>query len=354
MKSLLLDCERLKYPYCGLGRFCHHLGLQAKGAGALAQDFKTTYLLPPQKKGAFGEGIKSLRAGPFQRFFPSLSPTFDIWHMTHQDSPYWPSSRGTKMLLTIHDLNFLQEKKSLKKQEQRLRKLQKKIDRSDMIVAISQFTQKCILDSLQLRGKEIRVIYNGVEKIPFEERNETFPFPHLKRPYFFSLGVVRAKKNFATLIGALKELPKYDLVIAGDDSGVYAKELKRRIEREGLSERIHLCGPITDGQRNQLYHACRAFLFPSLAEGFGFPVLEAMGCGKPVFISPFASLPEIAHKWGYVFEDFSPKSMAQSICVGLEHFDAHPEWAQDSRKWASRFSWQECMAQYRKAYLDLT
>lgn len=353
MKSLLVDLERLKYPHCGLGRFCYHLGKNL-GRSLENDDEWHLHCLLPSKMGRIFDGRwESLKISPFHRFFPRLFPAFDLWHMTHQDSSYWPSSSRTPMILTIHDLNFLQEKKSFYKQKRRLQGVQARVKRSDMVIVISRYTEKCVRESLDLGGKEVRVIYNGVAPIP-EGPSSPKLFPFLReKPYLLSVGVVRPKKNLHVLLDTIKELPEHHLVIVGDNRHPYGELLKKRVVQEGLERRVHLLGTVTDGERNELYRGCQGLLFPSLAEGFGFPVLEAMGCGRPVFLSREASLPEVAGDLGYFFDDFSPHSMAKTIGQGLEDFHRYPQLAQKSKVWASRFSWEKAALQYREAYLSL-
>jgi len=105
------------------------------------------------------------------------------------------------------------------------------------------------------------------------------------------VGNMLAHKNFHVLIGLMERLPGRRLVIAGKKATPYGAAIDREIARRGLGDRVKMRGEVSDGDRQWLYEHCEAFLFPSLAEEFGFPVLEAMQCGKPVFLSR-ATLPE--------------------------------------------------------------
>jgi glycosyltransferase involved in cell wall biosynthesis len=116
---------------------------------------------------------------------------------------------------------------------------------------------------------------------------------------------------------------------------------------------VILPGEVSDGDRQWLYEHCEAFLFPSLTEGFGFPVLEAMQCGRPVFLSRRTSLPEIAGDMGYYFDGYEPAELAAVYRDGLARYQADPAFAMRLKDHAAGFSWVATARGYADVYAGL-
>lgn len=136
--------------------------------------------------------------------------------------------------------------------------MQKHVDRASVVTAISQYTADIVKQNVDLKGKEIRVIYNGVERIDHIEGSK--PAFATGRSFFFTIGQIRRKKNFHLLLDVMKEFPEYDLYICGDTScnhGVYAEELRSLIDSKtlptyfypALSHRMKKCGSIETVRR---------------------------------------------------------------------------------------------------------
>jgi glycosyltransferase involved in cell wall biosynthesis len=111
-------------------------------------------------------------------------------------------------------------------------------------------------------------------------------------------------------------------------------------------------GAVDEATKLWLYAHCEAFLFPSLSEGFGLPVAEAMTFGKPVFISNLTSLPEVGGEDAFYFENFEPESMAQVVGEGLRDFQRNALRRERLRQRAARFSWRSVAAEYWKLYQE--
>lgn len=285
MKSVLIDLYKIKNLYSGLGQFSMNFANEL--TSQLPEEMEVDFLIPKKSKvSLLWSNVNIIRTTFLKRHFPSIN-NYAIWHSLQQFPSFFPNNKST-WILTIHDLNFLIEKNEKKKRKYSKR-LQKNINRADYITAISNFTKKEIEKNFSLDEKEISVIYNGVpsgteiEKVepPFIESNK----------FFFSIGIFNEKKNFKRLLPLVKHFDNYQLIIAGNKDTSYGREIENEINRLGLNDRIILPGKINDSHKQWLYANCEAFLFPSLAEGFGFPVIEAMHLGKPVFQSRHTSLP---------------------------------------------------------------
>jgi glycosyltransferase involved in cell wall biosynthesis len=345
--KIVFDAERMKYPYTGLFEYCLQLGkslLQVKPSAD-----KLVFYIRQQNEHFFGQPINGIKQSGLHKFiFPNYNDV-DIWHTTYQSTAYIPTDKRIKKVLTIHDLNFLYEKKSIQKQRSYLKKVQRNIDLADHIVAISEFTRKDILKHLNIGCKPVSVIYNGcvVESFPNYENKE---ISHSK-PFLFALGTVIPKKNFHVLIPLLTNSDD-ELVIAGKTDEAYSTYIMDEAKAYGVADRVRIIGPVSSEDKYLYYKHCKAFLFPSLAEGFGIPVIEAMFFGKPVFLSTKTSLPEIGGSFAYYFESFEASAMQKVLADGLAHYrQINPVEAIIAH--ARQFSWEKCAKAYWAIYKSL-
>ena len=139
-------------------------------------------------------------------------------------------------------------------------------------------------------------------------------------------------------------------MIAGKRETPYGEQLAREVVARNLGGRVMLAGQVSDGDRQWLYEHCEAFAFPSLTEGFGFPVLEAMQCGKPVFMSRRTSLPELGGALGFYWDSFGADHMAGVFRAGMTAVAAMPTFAAAARARAAEFSWENAARGYLSVY----
>ncbi len=358
MPRIVVDLEKLRTLETGLGQFCLELsrGLMAQRAA----DDDLIFLTPPGAEGLVaGARIKPVRrwqkADYHQHVGPWLAPLapgprYDLWHVTNQCSRYGPWNPRTPVLLTIHDLNFLREK-SKHSQASRLRAMQRRIDRATRLTAISRFVAGEVREHLNLRGKEIEVVYNGAATIGAEPGDRPAVAP--ATPFLFSIGGFADKKNFHTLVPLIRRLPEFMLVIAGFNNTEYGGYVRRLAERLGVGDRLLTPGPVSDGERQWYYQHCAGFVFPSLTEGFGLPPIEAMSAGKPVFLSTRTSLPEVGGAAAFYWDQFSPRAMANVVRDGMKAATA-PGFEDRVRAHADRFCWSRAAADYLRIYHEMT
>jgi glycosyltransferase involved in cell wall biosynthesis len=346
---ILIDLDRLKDPYNGLGQVAINMGEHLSRIEDDQVEF--TLLVPDAFIGKFGDKVRYEKVSLKRRLLPWFCPSYDLWYTIHQDSWYFPSSSRTPYVMTINDLNFLGEKKGLNR-KYRLKRLQLKVNRSRIVTAISSFTAKEIRKHLDVRKKEIRVIYCGVE---------VSSFPDAKRPAFvptedflFTVGVVQSKKNHAVLVDFIRELPaNYSLVIAGNKNSEYAREIEKQITEKGLQDRIILPGFISDEDKFWLYQHCKAVVFPSRFEGMGFPPIEAMRNGKPVFASTCSSIPEVCGEYAYYWRNFKPAYMAEVFLQGMNDFRNRPGREEQLKQHSMQYEWGHVAQLYVSLFKEL-
>lgn len=344
---ILIDLSILRHPYCGLGQVAMNYGrwYGAHAADQLPQD-EVTLLVPKDFVGRFGTQVRYLVVRDLYRWLPGLMPRFDVWHSIHQLSPFRPSSPASRQVLTIHDVNFVYEK-SLAKQRKYLRRLQRECNHASEICFISQFARIDTMHYIDLNGKPTHVIPNGVEDLTQGEQRQPRGVD-ASQPFFLSLGVVKAKKNLHTLLPLMDRLSDYRLVVAGMAQGDYAARLRAKVS---ATRNVQMIGVVDDAERRWLYAHCAGLLFPSVCEGFGLPVVEAMQWGKPVFCSDQTSLPEVGGKHAFYFHDFDPDRMVAVVRDGLRVFTT--ERAAAEKAYAADFSYERHLQAYMKVLRGL-
>ena len=343
--QILIDLSILRHPYCGLGQVALNYGrwYAAHGHEAVGDGHSITLLVPRSFVGQFGQHVHYLTARRIYRLMPWLMPTFDLWHSMHQMSPYRPLCGRTRRILTVHDVNFMYEK-TLAKQEKYRARLQRDCDCADVLCFISEFAKADTLRRVDAKNKPTHVIYNGVEHLVQGQQKQP-PAVSTSRPFFLSIGEVKPKKNIHTLLPLMDLLPDYQLVVAGNAGSSYAQQLRQQLLHH---PNVLMLGTVTDDERRWLYAHCAGLLFPSLSEGFGLPVIEAMQWGKPVFCSNRTSLPEVGGPYAHYFDSFEPEHMAAVVRCGMASFD--PQRAQQEQAYAATFGYERHMQQYWELY----
>ena len=144
-----------------------------------------------------------------------------------------------------------------------------------------------------------------------------------------------------------------ELIIAGINDTLYAKKVMDEARRYNVEKRLKLIGPITENEKHWYYKNCKAFVFPSIGEGFGLPVVEAMYFGKPVFLSKYTSLPEVGGDAAYYFNDFSPESMQHVFEKGMNDFKNNNRVAA-IKQHAASFDWNKTAKEYLEIYRKLS
>lgn len=346
--TVLIDCERMKYPFTGLYYYCLHLAKSLKQANH--NNRKLCFYIRHSTRELFDDSCTIDQHSLHKFLLPSLSP-FSIWHSTFQGTMYYPWRRKIKVVLTVHDLNFLyDESKTAEKKEKYVRQLAAKIDRADHVVAISRFVLEDIKKHISLEEKTCSVIYNGC---PIYEIPELVPptiIPSV--PFLFTIGTIVDKKNFHVL-PAMLQANDYQLLIAGvTNSEDYKHKIIETAKSLGVADRVIFTGSVSENDKQWYLKNCLAFAFPSIAEGFGLPVIEAMYFEKPVLLSKHTSLPEIGANAAYYFDNFESTHMQQVLIDSLHHFQLNGR-SREMKQRALLFDWKNSAEQYHAVYDSL-
>jgi mannosyltransferase len=279
------------------------------------------------------------------RYLPVFAPSSEpaIFHSGYYRVPFAPRSKF-KQVLTVHDFTYEKFTTGLKKE---IHSLQKKlaINNADIIICVSESTRQDLLVYYpQCKNKDIRVIYNGVshDYKPLSNQLQT----NDQRPYILFVGSRAAYKNFNLTVDLLSGLPDYDLVLTGNPLNSSEKAL---LETK-LRGRYKIYPEITNQKLNSLYNSAFCLLYPSMFEGFGIPVLEAMRAGCPVIALNNSSLPEVCGSAGLLLEKPDLKSLISALnYIRLNRSDI----IKAGFKQAELFSWDKCFQEIIGVYRDL-
>lgn len=349
MKKVLVDMHRLKYnPFNGLYSVCINLGKAL--AAAPPTDLELVYYLPKKDFGIFGPDAKYTEHRSVDKYYKFGTGKYDLWHVTTQLSWYRPFNQRTKVLYTLYDFSYLIEDAGNTKRNQRLlQQTQARIDRADYITGISQFAIDEARKHLNLGDKPAKAIPLGCTVSTFPG----FDSPKYRptKPFLFTIGLVQPRKNFHVLPALLLD-NDYELVIAGLNEFEYGKEVVEAAKKFGVEDRVKLIGPASEEEKYWYYKNCEAFLFPSYAEGFGLPIIEAMYHGKPVFSSDKTSLPEVGGDAAYYFRNFEPDYMRQVFAEGMKDYALNNP-SEKIKQQAAKFSWDTCAAEYIDVYKQM-
>ncbi len=343
-KKVLICLDRLKLLNCGLGQVSLNFGREI--LKQQSQDYDIVFMLPKKGFKEFEERANYIKLNIFKSIFARYMRHYDLCHVPHQ-LPSYKFGPSDKNILTIHDLNFILTK-SVYKSERYLKDVQKNIYKSDAIVFISDFTKEMAYRYLDIpKTKRIEVIHNGVV-IP--DKSDIRPKWLPDKKVLFSIGQFLDKKNFHVLLPFIQQLSDdYILVIAGENQTAYGNKLRNKIKEMGIVDRVIFPGGISEEEKGYLFHNCTAFLFPSIAEGFGLPVIEAMLCSKPVFCSDKTSLREIGSEFAFFWTDFDVEHMVKVYENGMKLIE-NSNHITKQKEYAESYTYKKNVEKYFKIY----
>ena len=252
---------------------------------------------------------------------------------------------GLKTVVTIHDVGF---QKFLEHHQRRWWRLYGgRISNfaartATHVIAVSESTKKDLVEKLGVESDKITVVYEGVDHEKFKVQNAR---REVDGEYLLFVGTIQPRKNLVRLIESFSilasQFPNLDLIIAGK-KGWLADEIYAAPKNFGVGDKVKFLGYVPEDEIVSLMNGALAFVFPSLYEGFGLVVLEAMACGCPVVISNISSLPEVVGDAGVLVDPYSVGDITRGIkrVLGLGKTQ-YQDLVEKGLKRAQKFTWQK-------------
>jgi glycosyltransferase involved in cell wall biosynthesis len=314
-----------------------------------------------------------------QQFFrppnPPNQPTFAV-RLMQEPLTFWlpwqtalfhslaqrpPAFRFRREVVTVFDLFALtsREYSSPSFQRKFSRLLRQAVERASRVITLSRYTAEQLQRHCGVSPERIRVVPGGVD---FPEHTMTAEERLAARAelagagneMILGVGVIQTRKNTLNVLRALALLPAhYKLVWAGGRRGYGAEAAIEFIQRERLTERVTLLGYVPSEHLTRLYQAASLLLFPSLEEGFGFPVLEAMAHGTPVIASQTSSLPEVGGDAALYVDPHDPQAIAAQVGRLLQEPGLRAALIERGLARAREFTWQRAAEATLQVYEEV-
>jgi glycosyltransferase involved in cell wall biosynthesis len=273
------------------------------------------------------------------------APSADLFHGLNQRLG---SARHRRAVSTFHDLFMISGDYSTPDFRERFTaQARAAAERSDLIIAVSAFTAGQLEQLLHVEPSRIRVIHHGVRPVPQGAQ------PAAREPMILSVGAIQRRKNTARLVEAFEQRdPEWKLVLAGS-SGFDAHEALQRIERSPRKQDIQVLGYVPDSQLEELYRRAAIFAFPSLDEGFGMPVLDAMARGVPVLTSNVSAMPEVAGGAALLVNPIDTSSIAEGLRRLTGDTTLREQLTRAGLARAQEFNWEKSVEATWRVYGEL-
>ncbi len=274
-----------------------------------------------------------------------LAREADLLHCPHYNIPYFYRGR---LVVTIHDLTHLARADFVPNRAAHYyaRFMLKAAARhARQVITVSQFSKKSICETLDAPEEKVHVISYGVPQRILQNSPANLSLADklkVRKPYVLFVGALKPHKNVQAMLRAFALLPEqlkisHQLVVAGklDTSYPALSELSRELS---LDDQVVFTGHVKDNELCALYAEAKVFVLPSLNEGYGLPVLEAMAYGVPVVVSNTSSLPEVAGNAGILVDPRDDQSIAKALEGVLGDAELRASLGERARKRAHSFS----------------
>ncbi len=290
--------------------------------------------------------------------FLSITKSSDLLHVPHYNAPLLFQG---KLIVTLHDLCHIALKEFFSSPLQRAYSssfLPLILKKANHIITVSQFSKNEILRYFpKIKEEKITTIPLGRDEFFFPRDPESSKIVRAKyglaKDYFITVGNYKEHKNLDGLLRIYKkamqqnrELPDLAFVGQGNAKGVYMQSLFAYITRNRMQDKVHFISNVSYNDLPYLYTEAKALLFPSLYEGFGLPLLEAMSCETPIICSNRASIPEVVGDAAYIL----PPEDIESWVNALLTIENTQEYVAKARKQRAKFSWNTAAEQHIAIY----
>lgn len=367
--EILFGAHCIRYPMSGIGRYAYRLGLELeKRSDVTLNYFSGTKVI--ERPDPLCEPVTPLNRNTLKRFIPFKYHVRRFYHrwkdacaqaefsrlrdeyLFHEPNYMLGAYQGPS-IITVHDLSHIHHPEC--HPEDRIRffneHLPTSIERACHILTVSEFVREELISLLGISADKVTTTHNGVDE-SYHPRDEVQCCEALARygltyqRYLLVVGTVEPRKNLRRLVNAYLMLPKvlqqaYPLLLVGG-KGWESPEFYAQLDRLQAAGSLIWPGYVTEVDLPVLYAGAKALAFPSIYEGFGLPVLEAMASGVPALAAQQSAPAEILGEAGMLVDTLDEQAMAD----GLQRMLEDEQWAQQARALglmrARQFTWQAC------------
>lgn len=276
-----------------------------------------------------------------------------------------PLACPVPVVVSVHDVSFLDHPEffSRARATQLRWTVARTVRTAARILTPSEFSRRSIERVYGVSGNRVVVAPNAVSEafrpVSLQHAAEFVENRFgIRTPFLLTVGDLQPRKNHLGLVRAFAELIReyphlpHRLALVGKETG-HAAKIRKAVEREGIADRVHFTGFVSDDDLVQLYGACELFVFPSFYEGFGLPILEAMACGRAVACSNTSAMPEVANAAAILFDPYSGREMMQAIRDLVLDAELRSRMERLGQQRAALFSWRHAAQKTLEVYYEV-
>jgi len=363
--KLLIDTISLMSSLTGIGRYTYEVSKRLKKLENFEIEYFYGYYSTDLMKPSTKMGVKNLKStlakNPFikqiaRKLLGLFSRLFGKKYDLYWQPNFIPNNgvKAKKIVTSVHDFSSILHKDFHLKESVAYfeNNFFQNLYRSNMIITGSNYSKQEILERTDFTEDKIRVIYHGIDHNLFRVYQDIELAFELPSKFILSVGSIEPRKNLLGLLkaynlldGSLKK--EYKLILVGF-KGWKNLEIMKLIKQN--QDSIEYLGYITDEELAKVYNLASLFVYPSLYEGFGLPVLEAMACGTAVVSSELSSLPEVGGDAPLYCNPYSIESIKEKIELVLSDTNLQKKMVQRGLEQAKKFSWEKSADEHIRVF----
>jgi len=279
-----------------------------------------------------------------------------IYHGLSNELPFGIKETGAKSIVTIHDLIFLRYPEFYKFVDRTIYTIKARYacEVADRIIAVSECTKRDIISFFKINPDKIDVVYQGCshvfkERVSEDKKREVLEKYNLPPKFILSIGSIEERKNILLIVKALRQLPDVHFVAIGKFRK-YADVVKDYVALHGLEDRVHMRKNIPLDNLPAILQSSDVFIYPSIYEGFGIPIIEALSSGIPVIGATGSCLEEAGGPDTIYVNPYDENELASEINRILTDNSLRNKMINEGLKYVERFSSDKCSANLMNVY----
>lgn len=281
-----------------------------------------------------------------------------IFHGLSGELPLNLKSKNIKSIVTIHDLIFVRYPELYSYFDRKIHffKFKKATQNADLIIAISQQTKEDIINFLNIKAEKIKVIYQGCQEVfkktySLEEKEELRKKLGLPQNFVLNVGTIEERKNALLIVKAIKNT-NTTLVLIGKET-VYTKKIHLYIKEHQLENKVIFLKNLTSKELATIYQLADIFIYPSIFEGFGIPIIEALYSKTAVITTNSGVFPEAGGPESVYIDPTNPKELQEAITNLLDNPGKRREMSKKGFEFVQKFNDEIIAKHYMDSYLDI-